>query len=159
MAFACLQRSIATHDIDGLVCAVMAGNCYGLRRAFRHIGPVGRRHSRRISVRPIPGDIICVGMMDISRSRLRNTDLAFATGWPVIAFVSRPENSRSVSSVMVQRSACQRTETRMPRACAMRGSRSGEGLAREKDNRCNAERGDEHPVHSIHHETHQFVGY
>jgi hypothetical protein len=158
MAFACLQRSIATHDIDGLVCAVMAGNCYGLRRALRHIGPVGRRHSRRISVCPIPGNVIGIGVMDISCSRLRDVDPGFTTGRPVIAFVSRPENSAGVSSMMVQRSAGQRTESRMPRACAMRRSRSGEGLGRENDNRYNAERRERDSVHSIHHGTHQFVG-
>jgi hypothetical protein len=97
-------------------------------------------------------------MMDISRSRLRNINPGFAIGRSVVAFVSRPENSSSVSSMMVQRSAGQRTESRMPRRSAMRRSRGGEGLGREKDNRYNAERRERDPVNSIHHGTHLFVG-
>jgi hypothetical protein len=97
-------------------------------------------------------------MMDISCSRLRSVNAGFAIGRSVIAFVAWPENSPGVSSMMVQRSAGQRTESRMPRSCAMRRSRSGEGLGRENDNRYNAERRERDPVHSIHHGTHQFLG-
>jgi hypothetical protein len=97
-------------------------------------------------------------MMDIGCSRLRNINPGFAIGRAVIAFVARPENSPGVSSMMVQRSAGQRMKGWMPRACAMRRSRSGEGLGRENDNRYNAERRERDSVHSIHHGTHQFVG-
>ena len=58
--------SVAPHDIDGLLFAVTSGNRYGLRGAARHIGPIGRRDIRRISMCPIPGNIVRVGVMRIA---------------------------------------------------------------------------------------------
>jgi hypothetical protein len=58
--------SVAPHDIDGLISAVLPRNRYGLRGAARHIGPVGRYDGGRISMGPIPGNIIGIGLTDIA---------------------------------------------------------------------------------------------
>src|ERR1700730_15439256 len=49
---------VTPHDIDGLSLAVTPGNRGGLRGAARHIGAVRTRDDRRISMGPIPGNII-----------------------------------------------------------------------------------------------------
>jgi hypothetical protein len=81
-------RSVAPHDIYicGLVCAVMAGNRYGLRGALLHIWPCGRRDGRRKSMDRIPRDIICVRVMDIAGCWWRwwrSIHVGFAIPWPV----------------------------------------------------------------------------
>jgi hypothetical protein len=58
--------SVAPRDIDGLLGAVTPGNRYGLRGAARDIGPVRRCDSRRESMCPIPGNIVCLRVMDIA---------------------------------------------------------------------------------------------
>src|SRR6266481_8466553 len=75
--------SVAPRDIDGLLGAVTPGNRYGLRGAARDIGPVGRRDSRRESMCPIPGNIVCLRVMDIARCWLRNICRGLAIRWPV----------------------------------------------------------------------------
>jgi len=55
--------SVATRDVDDVLATVTSGNGDGLRRAARHIGPVGRRDIRRIAMRPVPGHVIAIGII------------------------------------------------------------------------------------------------
>ena len=57
--------SVAPRDVDGLLFAITPGNLHGLRAAAWHIGPVGRGDSGRVAMRPVPGDVIRIGVMDI----------------------------------------------------------------------------------------------
>ena len=154
--------SVAPHDIDGLLSAVTSGNLYGLRGAARHIGPIRRRDSRRISMGPIPGNIVCIDVMHIAGCRLRTIRDGFAIRWPVEALVARPEEAPYVvSPVMPKRVGDRRPGNRMRRSkpSAMRRSRPRECLVRGKHKRYCAERRDQRPIHSIRHGTHQYVGY
>jgi len=56
----------APRDIDGLLLAATPGHRYGLGRAARHIGSFRRYGDRRKSMRPIPGDGIGVGVLEIA---------------------------------------------------------------------------------------------
>jgi hypothetical protein len=62
----CPYWLVAPHDIYGLLFAATPRNRYGLRGAAWHIWPVGRCDSRRISMCPIPGNIICICVADIA---------------------------------------------------------------------------------------------
>lgn len=157
-----MPLSVAPHDIDGLLSAVTSRNRYGLRGAARHIRPIGRRDSRRISMRPIPGNIVCVGVMHITGCWLRTIADGFAIRWSVVeALAARPEGPHIVSPVVPKRVGDRRTGNRMRRSkpSAMRRSRPGECLVRGKHKRYCAEGRDQRPIHSIRHGTHQFVGY
>src|SRR5258705_376394 len=58
--------SVAPRDVDGSLFAVTSGNRHGFRAAAWHIGPVGRSDSRRKAMRPIPGNVIGVGVVDVA---------------------------------------------------------------------------------------------
>lgn len=58
--------SIAPHDAYGTLTAVMSGNGYGFRGTTRHIGAIGRDDHRRISMCPIPGNIILVRVLNLA---------------------------------------------------------------------------------------------
>lgn len=153
-----LRALIASHDVDGLLFAVAPRNRYGLRGAALHIGSFRRRDSRRKSMRPIPGNIIGVGVTDIARYRWCRTYHGFAIRRPVEeAACRRPQGRYIVSAVMPDR----RTGKRMRRSnpSTRRGSRPGERLVRRKHQHDDAERSDKCPIHPIRHGTHQFVGY
>jgi hypothetical protein len=57
---------VAPHDTYGLLSAVTPGNRDGLGGAARHIGSFRWCDRRRISMCPIPGNIICIRLMDIA---------------------------------------------------------------------------------------------
>ena len=52
---------------------------------------------------PIPGDIICIAVMDIARRWLRRIDQGFAIRRPEKILGSRPEYPSKVSPVMPER--------------------------------------------------------
>jgi len=140
----------------------MPRNRYGLRGAARHIWSFRRCDSRRISMCPIPGNIICIRVMVIAWYWLRNIYHGFAIRWPVEeAPYCRPEGPYIVSPVMPERLGDWRTGNRMRRSkpSTRRCSRPGECLVRGKHKRYYAERRDKRPIHSIRHGTYQFVGY
>lgn len=112
-------------------------------------------------MRPIPGNIVCIGVMHIAGCWLRAIADGFAIRWPVEALVARPKGPYIVSPVMPKRVGDRRTGNRMRRSkpSAMRRSRPCERLVRGKHKRYYAERRDQRPIHSIRHGTHQFVGY
>jgi hypothetical protein len=153
--------SVAPHDTYGLVSAVMPRKRYGLRGAARHIGSVRRCDGRRISMGPIPGNILCIRVMNIARCRLRNISDRFAIRWPVgeVPFC-RPDDRCIVSPVMPERRGKRPMGNRMRREPSTnRCSRPGQCLVRGNHDRYYAERGDKrHPIHSIHHGTYQCVG-
>jgi hypothetical protein len=61
-----LQRLLVTpHDVYGLLAAVAPRNRYGLGGATRHIRSVRRYDSRRVSMCPIPGNIVGIGVTNI----------------------------------------------------------------------------------------------
>jgi len=95
--------SVAPHDTDGLVFAVIpTGNRYGLRGATLHIGSFRRRDSRRISMRPIPGNIRGLRVTDIAWDRRRTIDERLAIRWPggEVTY-ARPENPYIIVSPMM----------------------------------------------------------
>ena len=156
------RLSVAPHDGDALLSAAASGHDNGLRGATRHIGPVGRYDIRRISMRPIPGNIIRIGVTDIAGRWLRSIDDGLASRWVVEeAACSRPERPYIVSPVMPERLGEWRTGHRMRRSKPCAGSCSGprECLVRGKHKRYCAEGRDQRPIHFIRHGTHQFVGY
>jgi hypothetical protein len=123
------RLSIAPHDIYGVLFAVMpAGNRDGLRGAARHIWASRRCDNRRISMGPIPGNIISMRGTDIAWYGLRAISQGFAIRWPgeEVPFC-RPEDPYIVSPVMPERSGDRRMGNRMRRSkpSAMRGSRPG----------------------------------
>ncbi len=135
--------SEAPRDADGLLLAVMPGNRYGLRGAARHIGPFGRHHSRRKSMCPIPGKIICRRVRDVARRRRCDIHQGFANRRPVEGVVPKagPEEPRIVvvvvSPVMPERSGGRPMRSRMRRSnpSTRCGSRPGECLVRGKQKR------------------------
>jgi hypothetical protein len=70
---------VAPRDTYGLPFAVVPRHRYVLRGAARHIWSFRRRDSRRISMCPIPGNIMFIRVMDIARCWLRNV-YGFAIG-------------------------------------------------------------------------------
>jgi hypothetical protein len=60
------ERLVAPDDIYGLLFATFPGNRYGLLGTLGHIRSLRRYDRRRISVCPIPGNIICVSVMHIA---------------------------------------------------------------------------------------------
>jgi hypothetical protein len=146
--------SVAPHDVDGLL-RVAPRNRYGLGGAARHIGAVGRRDSRRIAMRPVPGNVICIGVMVVARWS-RQIDNGFAIRWSVGEVSSRPEGSYVVSPVMPERVDNRWMGHRMcrSRSSARRCSRCRECLVRGKHQRDHAERRDKRPMQSIPHDTH-----
>lgn len=62
---------VAPDDIHGLLSAALPGDRYGLLGAFGHICSFRRYDGWRISVCPIPRNIICVSVMHIARRWLR----------------------------------------------------------------------------------------
>lgn len=96
-----LRALVASHDIYGLLFAAASRNRHGLRGATLHIGSFRRCDSRRKSMRPIPGNIIGVGVTEIARYRLRSTYHGFAIRRPVEeAPCCRPQGPYIVSPVM-----------------------------------------------------------
>jgi hypothetical protein len=152
---------VAPHHIDGALSAVTRGNRYGFRAAARHIGPIGGRDSRRISMGPIPGNIIGVGVMDIARRWLRGTCDGFAARWIVEEAVSGPEAPHIVSPAMPERSGGEGSignRMRRSRPAASGGSRPGRCLVRGKHERQGDERRGKRAIHFMRHDTYQFVG-
>ena len=153
--------SVAPHDTYGLLFAVMPGHRHVLGGAARHIRSLRRRHCRRISMCPVPGNIISICVMDIARCWGRNVDHGFAIRRPVGEVpYCRPEGPHIVSPVMPERLGAGRMGKRMRRSNpSMRCcSRPGECLVRGKHKRYCAERRDNRPIHSIRHGTHQSFG-
>ena len=153
--------SVAAHDLDGLLFAVTRRDRYGLRGAARHIGSFGRCDGRRIAMDPIPGYIVCIGVVDIAEG-LRRADGGFVIRWPVRGIpYCGPEGPRMDSVVMPERWSDARTgnRTRRSNPCTRRHSGASECLVRGKHERDSTERRDQRPIHSIRHGTHQFVGY
>jgi hypothetical protein len=152
---------ITPHDIDGALSAVTPGNRYGFRTAARHIGAIGRRDRRRISMCPIPGNIICIGGVGIARCGLRPIQNGFAVRWFVEEALSGPEATRMVSPDMPERSegdGSMGNRMRRSRPAASGSSRPGECGVRDKHERNRAERRVERAIHSMRHDTYQFVG-
>jgi hypothetical protein len=118
--------------------AVTPGNRGGLRGAARHIGPVRRRDDRRISMGPIPGNIIGRCVTDIACRRLRYICQGFAVRCPVgVVVCSRPEGPDIISAVMPERSGDWPMGNRMRRGkpAAKRRARACECLVRGKHKR------------------------
>ena len=88
---ACMLEAL--RDIYGLSFTVMPRHRYGLRGTAWHIWSIGRCDNRRISMCPIPGNIIRV--VDVARYRLRNIRRReFASRWSVkLISHRRPEGS------------------------------------------------------------------
>jgi hypothetical protein len=153
-------RSVAPYDIDGLLLAVTSGNRDGLRGATRHIGSITGGDRRRISVRPIPGHVMGIGVVHIARCRWRHICHGLAGRGPVEGIPdARPKGI--VSAMMPERVGEQRAGNRMRRGKrgTSRRSRPRECLACRKHKRNYAERRDKRPIPFICHGTHQFVGY
>jgi hypothetical protein len=151
---------ITARDADGLVSAVASGNGDGFGRAARHVGPVGRGDRRRISMRPIPGDILRIGVVHVARCRLRSIRDRSAIRWPVEEVsITEPDAASIVSAVMPERPRQCRAGNRMrgSKPAAMRYSGLGEGLVRRKHERYCTEARDHHPVNSIRHRTHHWL--
>ena len=154
------SESVAPRDVDGLLGAATPGNRYGLRGAARHIGAIRRRDGRRISMGPVPGNIVCVGVTDVVRRRWRSAGHGFAIRW-IVGEVAcrRPEGGPTTNSrVMPERLRDCRTGSRRSRSCARRGCRPRERFVRGKHERYDTDRRDKRPIHSIRHGTHHFVG-
>ena len=145
--------SEALRDIHGLLFAVMPGNRYRLRGTARHIGSFRRRDSRRVSMCPIPGNII--GVMNIARWRLRLRNICrdVAVRWPV-EVVPRPKRSSIVDPVMPQRPGKRWMGNRMRKRATSRCSRPGECFIRGKQNHEGAEGCDKRRIHSMGHGAH-----
>ncbi len=154
--------SVAPYDIYGSLAAVLTGNRDGLGGAGRHIRPIGRRDGRWVSMRPIPRDILGIGVADIARSGLRSIHQGFADRRPVGGVRhARPDGPNIVSPVMPERLADERVgnRTRWINPSTKWCSRAGERLVRGKHKRNYTERRDKRPIPSIRHDTHQFVDY
>jgi hypothetical protein len=109
---------------------------------------------------PIPGNIICVGVMHIARHWLREICRGRAIRRLGEEAFPRPESAYIVSPVvMPQQRGDGRTGKPSTMRWSRRHSRPGECLVRGKDKRYCAERRDKRPIHSIRHGTHQFAGY
>jgi hypothetical protein len=111
-------------------------------------------------MRPIPGDIIGIGGVDIAGWR-GHSGQGFAIGWLVIKAVTRPKAVETISAaVMPERLPGRvRHRTRRAQASATCDGRPGKCRGRRHYERRGAEGGDQRPVCSIRHSTHQFVGY
>ena len=159
--------SEAPRDIDGLLFAAAPGDRHGLRGAARHMGLFRRGEDRRKSMGPIPGDGICIGVLDIAWRGLRGIYHGFDIRRPLVeapyprpeAPYPRREGPDIVSPVMPERSG--RRPVGMHRGnppARPRAGGPGECLVRGKHKRNRAERRDQRPIRSIRHGTHQFVG-
>jgi hypothetical protein len=108
------QDSVAPDNIDGLLLAATPGNRDGFRRTARHIGSIGRGDRRRISMGPIPGNVMGIGVMNIARCRWRHVCHGFATRGPIEGVPDdRPEGI--VSAMLPERVGEQRTGNLMRR--------------------------------------------
>ena len=58
--------SVAPHDAYRLLLSITSKNRHRLRWAARHIWSFGRRYSRGISMCPIPGNIVRIGVVHIA---------------------------------------------------------------------------------------------
>ena len=155
--------SVTPHDVDGPI-TVAPGNGDALHRATRHIGSIGRHDRRRKSMRPIPGNVIAVGVADIARYRLIDIGHRFAARRPVEeAARSRPERPGNGSPVMADEGRAGNS-TRRANGCMRHCSttscsrRLGEYFVRGKHCHCDAVETDK-PAHSIRHGTHSLAGY
>ena len=150
---------ITPHDIDGPLPAVASRNGDGLRGAALHIGTVGRCHHRWKAMRPIPGNILGVGVTDVARDRLVHFSRhGFAMGRPIeVAPGCRPERLRMASPVMPdERRAGKRMRRGNPcTGCCLR--RPGECVVRRKHQYCDAEGADKRPIYPIRHGTHPLL--
>jgi hypothetical protein len=152
--------SVAPHHVDGPVSAIAPGDRYGLRGATRHIGPIGGCDRRRISMGPIPGNIICIGGADIAGSALRPIQNGSGVRWLVVEAVTQPETP-CISPAMPERSEGDGSMgNRMGRSrpAASGRSRPGQCRVRGKHERNCAERRDQRAIHFMRHDTYQFVG-
>jgi hypothetical protein len=96
--------SVAPGDVYSVISAATARNRYGLIGTARRIGTIRRYDVRRISMRPIPGNIICVCVVDVGR-RLRR----ILQRRPPVCFIPSickcwPESTDIVSVAMPERS-------------------------------------------------------
>jgi hypothetical protein len=145
-----ITQSVAARDIHGVLAAVMPGNGDVLRSAALHI----RASVRRKAMRPIPGNIVFIGVMDIARRWLRTISQGFVSGRAVVVkAISRPEDSTIASTMMPGRLRDRPMGNRMRR---MRGSmrpgcRSRECLAGAKQQRQCADRCDKRAIRSMRH--------
>jgi hypothetical protein len=149
---------VAPRDIDGLLGAATPGNLHGLRGAARNIGSIGRHDGRRISMGPVPGNIVRIGVVDVVRRGWRSLSHGFAIRWIVgEAACRRPEGPTAKSRMMPERLRDGRTGRRRSSPCA-RGCRPGERFVRGKHERYDTDRRDKRPIHSMRHGTYHFVG-
>src|SRR5260370_12306782 len=108
-------------------------------------------------MRPIPGNIIGIGVTDIVRRRWRSVEHGFAIRWIVVeAADCRPEGPTNSPMVPERWSDCRTRHRSKP--CPRRGSRPRERLVRGKHERYHTERRDKRPIHSMRHGTYHFVG-
>src|SRR5665213_521954 len=155
------MRWLAANHSHGLVFAVSPGNRYDLRGATGRIGHRWSKRGRgaakkagRISVGPIPGDIVFVGVIDIARYRAgyrwRDPFTGFAI--PEEASRCRKEIPFVASVEMIRQSSDRWTDRRMRRSGndAMGCPRAAERVAR--GHRC-TERQYEDRIRFIHHGT------
>ena len=153
--------SVAPHHADGLVLAVTAADGHILGGAARHIGALRRCHRRRITMRPIPGNVVCDRlMMHIIGSWLREVDPEPRSGWSVPKSADRrPEAAYMVPAVVAERIGKWRVGAQMGRTnpSAMDGARPGECLVGARQNRSRAENGDQRDIYSKRHDTYQLV--
>jgi len=155
--------SVTPHDVDGPI-PVAPGNGDAFHRATRHIGPVGRHDRRWKPMRPIPGDIISIGVADIARYRLVDIGRCrFAARRPVEEAPRCRKKRPCMGSPVMPGEG--RTRNRMRRSnccrrycCAWRSPRPGECLVRGKHCHRDAE-GTDKSEHSIRHGTHSLAGY
>ncbi len=152
--------SEAPRDIDGLLLAATPRHRHSLGWAARYIGSIRRYGDRRKSMRPIPGDGISVGVLEIAWRWLRRIYHGLNSRRPVVeAPYRRPEGPEVVSPVMPERLRRRPVGNRMRSKPATR-RRSGPGgcLVRGKHERRRTERREKRPIHFIGHGTHHFVG-
>jgi hypothetical protein len=150
---------ITPHDVDGPLGAVASGNDDGLRGTTLHIRAVGGGYHRREPVRPVPGNILSVGVTDIARDRLVDIGRRrFAVGGPIEGAAGCwPERPRMVSPEMAER---RRAQNRMRRGYSRAGHAVralGETVVCRKHQHCDAEGADQAPVDSIRHGTHPLL--
>lgn len=153
--------SVAPHHADGLVLAVTAADGHILGGTARHIGSLRRCHRRRITVRPIPGNIVCDRlMMHVTGSWLREVDPEARSGGSVPKSADRrPEAAYMVPAVVAERIGKWRVRAQMGRnnPSAMDRAGPGECLVGARQNRSRAENGDQRDIYSKRHDTYQLV--
>ena len=110
-------------------------------------------------MRPIPGNVIGIGISDIVRCRWCRVEHGLAIRLIVVEAAFRwPERRTTDSSVMPDKWSGYRTGGRRSNPRTRPGSWPRKRFVRGKHDHCDTERGEKRQIHSIRHGTHHIVG-